>query len=162
MTFEDLVAARGPALMRLAVMLTGNVPDAEDLLQDTVAKAHRHAERIAAMDAPAAYLRRVMVNEHANTGRAKRRRPILVPLGQHDRPSDPATETGPDEETWRALSGLPARQRAVLVLRYYEGLTDREIADLFGTAESTVRSNASRGLEQLRAHLTRRPQEEDR
>jgi len=63
-TYDELVAARAPALLRLAVMLTGSVDEAEELLQRTFLRAQRHAERIAAMAAPAAYLRQVMLNEH--------------------------------------------------------------------------------------------------
>lgn len=158
-SFEGLVAARGPALLRLAVMLTGSEPDAEDLLQAALVRAWPHRERIASMAAPAAYLRRILLNEH--TSQRRRRRPVLVPLDGHD-PAAPAppVRRGVTNRAWQALAGLPPRQRAVLVLRIYEDLSDREIAELLGTSESTVRSNASRALDTLRGHLTRADLEE--
>jgi RNA polymerase sigma-70 factor (sigma-E family) len=152
-TFEALVAARGPALLRLAVMLTGNGHDGEDLLQTTLAKAWPSAERIAGMAAPAAYLRRIMVNEHIRGHR--RRRLSMVPLGDHDSAAPPSAETrAATDLAWRVLGTLPPKQRATLVLRFYEDLNDADIADLLGTTEGAVRSNASRGLAALRATIT--------
>jgi RNA polymerase sigma-70 factor (sigma-E family) len=154
-TYADLARTAVPALLRLAVMLTGSAPDAEDLVQATLLRGTRHGERIAAMQAPMAYLRRILVNEHTSRGRSLQRRIRTVPLSAL--PHDPAV--GPDvdiearDQTWRWLATLPARQRAVLVLRFYEDLPDPEIADILGCSEGTVRSNASRGLATLRAHL---------
>lgn len=158
-TFEALVAARGRALLRLAVMLTGSAHDAEDLLQATLAKAWPSAERIAGMAAPAAYLRRIMVNEHI--GGHRRRRLSVVPLGDHDAPAEqPGATRGADDLAWRVLATLPPKQRATLVLRIYEDLGDAEIAEILDTSESAVRSNASRGLAALRATITRDDLEE--
>jgi RNA polymerase sigma-70 factor (sigma-E family) len=159
--FEELVAARVPGLLRLAVMLTGNAADAEDLVQAALARAVPHAARIAAMAAPAAYLRQVLVHEHVS--RARRRRVVVVPLNHHDAPTaDPADAVASSDRTWRVLATLPPRQRAVLVLRIYEDLPDRDIADLLGTTEATVRSNAARALDTLRSRLTRADLEEPR
>ena len=153
-SFEALVAARGPALLRLAVMLTGSGPDAEDLLQATLAKAWPNARRIATMGAPASYLRRIMLNEHI--GGHRRRRLRLVPLDDHDVPaSEPVGSRGATDLAWRVLATLPPKQRATLVLRIYEDLSDAEIAETLDTSESAVRSNASRGLAALRATISR-------
>jgi RNA polymerase sigma-70 factor (sigma-E family) len=153
-SFEALVAARGPALLRLAVMLTGSAQDAEDLLQATLAKAWPNAERIAGMAAPAAYLRRIMVNEHL--GSHRRRRLSVVPLGDHDLPApDPTASRGSTDLAWRVLATLPPKQRATLVLRIYEDLADAEIAEILGSSEAAVRSNASRGLAALRTSISR-------
>ncbi len=152
-SFEALVAARGQALLRLAVMLTGSAHDAEDLLQATLAKAWPNADRIAAMAAPAAYLRRIMVNEHL--GGRRRRRLSTVPLDDHDATAPAAPEPrGATDHAWRVLATLPPKQRATLVLRIYEDLPDAEIAELLGTSEAAVRSNASRGLAALRATIS--------
>lgn len=153
-TFEALVAARAPALLRLAHMLTGSVQDAEDLLQQTLVKGHRHADRLLTMNAPAAYLRRIMVNEHTSGVRMRARRPVTTSLLDHDLPSrDGAEQVDERDAAWRLFATLPRRQRAVLVLRIYEDLTDPQIADLLGCSEGTVRSNASRALKTLRERL---------
>ena len=153
-SYADLVDRHAPALLRLAVMLTGDPSEAEDLLQASFVRGLKHSERIAAMDAPAAYLRRVLVNEHISRGRWTARRVRTVPESV-DRPepstTDPAIEHR--DEAWRWLATLPPRQRAVLVLRYYEDLPDAGIADVLGISEGTVRSNASRGLAALRDRL---------
>ncbi len=155
-SYADVVAQHAPALLRLAVMLTGGTNAAEDLLQSTFLRGLRHGERIAAMDAPAAYLRRIMINERLASGRRMSRRPRTVAIGD----AWPATEAerpqGLEErdEVWRWLATLKRDQRAVLVLRFYEDLPDSEIAELLGCAEATVRSHALRGLTALRAHLS--------
>ncbi len=158
--YAELVAAHAPALLRLAVMLTGRREDAEDLLQTTLLKVHPHTERLTGMAAPAAYLRRVMVNEHLSAGRALRRRVRLVPTDAVPEIAvdPPAGAVEQHDEVWRWLAGLPRQQRAVLVLRFYEDLPDAEIAALLGCGEGTVRSNASRALAALRGRLLPEPE----
>jgi RNA polymerase sigma-70 factor (sigma-E family) len=151
--YAALVAARAPALLRFAVMLTGDRVEAEDLLQATLARTQRHAPRIAAMGAPAAYLRRAMVHEHLSGLRRLGRRVRTTALDDHDVAVDSSTSVELRDATWRLLSTLPRQQRAVLVLRFYEDLPDREIAETLGCGEPTVRSNASRALATLRARL---------
>ncbi len=155
-TYAVLVEQRAPALLRLALMLTGDPADAEDLLQATLLRCVRHGDRIVQMDAPAAYLRRVMLNEHTSRGRALRRR-IRTVTTPHDSP-EPVTESAVGEidhrdEAWSWLATLPPKQRAVLVLRFYEDLPDAQIAGILGCSEGTVRSNASRALASLRTRL---------
>jgi RNA polymerase sigma-70 factor (sigma-E family) len=152
-SWDAVVATSAPALMRLALMLTGSVHDAEDLFQATFAHACRHGERIAAMDAPVGYLRRVMLNEH--TSRKRRRNLSTVPIDDAPPVAAPAGATVDDrDEVWRWLATLPRLQRAVLVLRVYEDLPDDEIAELVGCSRATVRSHASHGLAALRALLS--------
>jgi RNA polymerase sigma-70 factor (sigma-E family) len=170
--YAALVAARAPALLRLAVMLTGDRFEAEDLLQATLLRSQRHARRIAEMGAPAAYLRRVMVNEHISGVRRLGRRVRTTSLdrpdgletlrgaGRLEVAAEPSTSVEQRDATWRLLATLPRQQRAVLVLRFYEDLPDREIAEVLGCSEPTVRSNASRALATLRTRLT--PTEEIR
>jgi RNA polymerase sigma-70 factor (sigma-E family) len=159
MAYAELVAARAPALLRLAVMLTGDRVEAEDLLQTTLLRTQRHADRIATMAAPAAYLRRAMVHEHLSALRRLRSRVRTTPLEGRDAPAgevagDIAAGVERRDVVWRLLTSLPRRQRAVLVLRFYEDLPDREIAEVLGCGESTVRAHASRALESLRTHLS--------
>lgn len=158
-SFEDLVAARAPALLRTAVMLTGNRADAEDLLQTTLLQAHRHRDALVRMSAPAAYLRRILVNAHLQGLRARGRRPTLAPALDDAPAPDPAPPPALGA-MWQHLTTLPPRQRAVLVLRYYEDLPDRDIADLLGCGESTVWSTAFRALATLRERLADLPPEE--
>jgi RNA polymerase sigma-70 factor (sigma-E family) len=155
MSYADLVAARAPALLRLAVMLTGSRVEAEDLLQVTLLKAQPHADRIATLAAPAAYLRRIMVREHLSSLRTLRRRVRTEPMSGDDAaaPGDLAEGVQRRDTTWRLLATLPRRQRAVLVLRFYEDLADPDIAAALGCTESTVRSNAARALAKLRTRL---------
>jgi RNA polymerase sigma-70 factor (sigma-E family) len=154
-SYDELVARNSHVLLRLAVMLTGNAADAEDLLQATLTRTVRHGDRIAAMANPTAYLRRVMVNEHTSRGRQLLRRVRTLPLSSLR--SEPAVAASSRvehrDEAWRWLATLPNRQRAVLVLRIYEDLPDAEIAEVLGCSEGTVRSNASRGLAALRRVL---------
>lgn len=153
--YAELVAARAPALLRLAVMLTGDRTEAEDLLQATLVRTQPHADRIPTMGAPAAYLRKALVHEHLSGLRRLGRRVRTSSLDGHD-VAGPDDATGADrrDATWRLLGTLPPRQRAVLVLRFYEDLPDRDIAAVLGCGEPTVRSNASRALATLRARLS--------
>lgn len=154
-SYADVVSAYAPALLRLAVMLTGDRSDAEDLLQSTLLRTVRHADRVAAMTAPAAYLRQVMLNEHLSHGRRLSRRVRTI---ASEAPADRAVPSGAEhvdsrDEAWAWLAGLKPQQRAVLALRYYEDLPDAEIATVLGCSESTVRSHAFRGLASLRERL---------
>jgi RNA polymerase sigma-70 factor (sigma-E family) len=154
--YAALVAARAPSLLRLAVMLTGSSSEAEDLLQATLVHTQRHADRIPGMVAPAAYLRQALVHEHLSGLRRISRRVRTSSLEGHDAPvADAAGAVDRRDATWRLLASLPRQQRAVLVLRFYEDLPDREIAAALGCSESTVRAHASRALAALRDQLSR-------
>jgi RNA polymerase sigma-70 factor (sigma-E family) len=153
MRFDDFAAERLPALLNYAVLLTGDRESARDLVQEVLTRALIKWDRIEAVDQPYAYVRRMLTNEHLSWRR--RRRVPTVPLHDEPGPSvDPPPP--PDDEMWRLLAGLPRQQRAVLVLRYYEGLTDREIAGVLGCRPVTVRSNASRALAALRIEIAAR------
>lgn len=155
--WDALVASSAAALMRLALMLTGDLTDAEDLLQSTFARACRHGDRIARMSAPMAYLRKAMVNEH--TSWRRRLRPTST-LQEVEEPSvSLGSRLADRDEAWFWLHTLPPRQRAVLVLRFYEDLPDSEIAEIVGCSQATVRSHASHGLAALRSLLTQREEE---
>jgi RNA polymerase sigma-70 factor (sigma-E family) len=152
-SFEDFVLRQGEGLLRVAVMLCGDRGRAEDLVQSALIKAYPRWDRVAAMEQPAAYVRAVLVREHLRWWRRRPNLEIPGAAAEADRPSrtDLAQESADRHAAWELLGRLPARQRAVLVLRYYEDLSDREIAQTLGCGESTVRSQAARGLAALRA-----------
>lgn len=158
--FDDWVAARGPALLRLAYTLTGNAPDAEDVVQDALSRALPRWSRIAAMEDVDAYVRRMVVNAHTSWWRRWRRRESPVETVYDV--DTPATGEGAggvriehDERhrIWAACRALPEAQRTAVVLRYYEQLEYAEIAELTGVREGSVRSRVSRGLSALRVEL---------
>jgi RNA polymerase sigma-70 factor (sigma-E family) len=148
--FDAWVAARGPALVRLAWALTGSRSDAEDLVQDVLAKALPRWPRIAGLEDPDAYVRRMVVNGHVSRWRrlGRRERPVAdVP----DRPvasRDAAYDER--ERLWQACRSLPRDLRVAVVLRYFEQLEYAEIAALTGVREGSVRSRVSRGIATLR------------
>ena len=156
-SLEELVAAHGAALLRLGFMLTGSADSAQDLMQDTCVKLHRHWSKVAQADSPLAYSKRVMVNEFTRS--AKRRSTSEVPVAE---PSllraDPAGGAFEGavvdrDQLWSLLTTLAPSERAAVVLRYYEDLSDSQAAVLLGCRASTVRSNASKALARLRRAL---------
>ncbi len=145
-SFDEYVAARYPALLRTAYLLTGNHHDAEDLVQTALVKAVGAWRRIEG--SPDAYVRRILVNENVSRWRRHRGREVVV-AATPDRPIEPSD---PDDAIAlrAALAALAPRQRAVVVLRYYEDLTERETADVLGIAVGTVKSQARDALARLR------------
>ena len=153
-TLEAFVAARGQELVRFAFVLCGGDRHrAEDLVQAAFAKVWRRWPKIAAGGNPEAYLRRTIATQELSW-RRRRADSEWVSATPPDRPSGDITERvdGVDA-AWRLVAGLPRAQRAVLVLRYLEDWPDAAIARVLGCSEKTVRSNASRGLVQLRRTL---------
>ena len=151
--FAEFVDGSLPALLRFGYVLTGSAQEAEDLVQDALAKSLRRWRRVRA-DNPVAYTRRVMVNTHLARWRRWGARVRLggVPEAAAD---DGGLARGEDWDALRrALAVLPSRQRAVVVLRYFEDLPDATIAGLLGCSPGTVRSHAARGLAALRPVLT--------
>lgn len=148
-SYEEFVAARSATLFRTAFLLTGNRPDAEDLLQVALVKVYAGWRRVARAASPEAYARRTLVNAFLSSRRPARfTRERLV----HSPPDAAAHDPDPDDRLalWPLVTALPPRQRAVVVLRYYEGLSEREIADVLGIAPGTVKSTASAALAALR------------
>lgn len=150
--FREFVAALSPSLLRTAYLMTGTRADAEDLLQTALAKAYVSWRRVRAADSPEAYVRRVMLN--ARTSSWRRRRVDATPYAElpERAGSDAYAQTDLHDALWRALGTLGRRQRAVLVLRYYEQLSEAEIADALGISVGTVKSQASRALASLRSN----------
>ena len=143
--FEEFVAARRPMLLRTAYLLTGSHHDAEDLVQTTLLRVVPRWSRIAANPEP--YVRQVLVRESVTRWRGRRWRERSV----SELPEHPSPEPANDRMALRdALATLSPRQRAVLVLRYYDDLTEPATADLLGISVGTVKSHAREGLARLR------------
>ena len=151
--FREFVAARSAALLRLAYLVSGDTNLAEDLLQTTLTRTYLAWRRLDGIDSLDAYTRRVLLNTATSWWRRRWRgeRPTSqVP----ERPvSDQSDQMAERDAMWRLLGRLPARQRAVLVLRYYEDLSEADIAAELGLSVGTVKSHASRALAALRSHL---------
>jgi RNA polymerase sigma-70 factor (sigma-E family) len=152
--FRAFVEAQWGPLTRTAYLLTGDRGRAEDLVQSVLEKVHRRWARIGGLDAPDAYVRRAMVNTAISWRR--RRRVTEVPLLGTDAPagSDAYQQVEQRQQVIEALRALPPRMRAVLVLRYFEDLGEADIAATLGCSVGTVKSQASRGLDRLRVHLS--------
>jgi len=152
-SFAEYVSGRGHALTRMAYLLTGDHALAEDLVQGALAKAFSRWSRIEAMSAPDAYVRQMIVNEHVSGWRRYRRRERLqaevaqVPVAMA---GDLAMDEAVRATVRAAVRKLPARQRAALVLRFYEDLPDGEVAGILGCSPATVRSQIARALARLR------------
>ncbi|GAA3240604.1 SigE family RNA polymerase sigma factor [Actinocorallia longicatena] len=144
--YEEFVATRLQALLRYGYVLAGSRHDAADLVQDALIRLSAAWPRVVNKSSPEGYVRTTMARLHISVWRRRQRETLVdeVPEGSYE-DSSPA-----DDALWRALGTLPRRQRAVLVLRYYEALGDAEIASLLGISRGTVRSQASRALEKLR------------
>jgi RNA polymerase sigma-70 factor (sigma-E family) len=147
------VAARSAALLRVAYLVCGDAHLAEDLLQTTLAKTYLALRRLDGIDSLEAYSRRVLVNTATTWWRRRWRgeHPTLV-LPERPVP-DPSDRVDERDAIWHLLGTLPRRQRAVLVLRYYEDMSEADTAATLGLSLGTVKSHTSRGLAALRARL---------
>lgn len=145
--FDAFVSSRGPALLRTAYLLTGDRHLAEDLMQTALAKTYRHWPRVRT-GSPEAYVRQAMVRENISWWRRRRGVEVVV--------ADVPERAGarPDVDRRLALDAalrqLSPHQRAVIVLRYYADLTERQAADALGCSVGTVKSQAHRALARLR------------
>lgn len=151
---REFIKGRAPALLRSAYLLVGDRELADDLLQTALIKTYLAWPRIRDRGAVEAYVRRTMVTTATSWWRGRRfreRASAEVPELMAADVMDPRLER---EVMWRHLLALPVKQRAVLVLRYYEGLSEAEIAETLGLHRGTVKSHASRGLATLRERLT--------
>lgn len=152
----DFVRAWWPRLHRTAFLMTGDAHEAEDLVQQTLVTVVARWGRVVTYDHPEAYARTVLVNlVRSRWRRARRYADLLVGQRVEDRVPDASADVGVSDALWQALSTLPPRTRAALVLRYYEDLSLAETAAALGCSEGTVKSQASRGLARLRERLDR-------
>ncbi|MEU4096770.1 SigE family RNA polymerase sigma factor [Streptomyces sp. NPDC026673] len=155
--FEEFVTARGPRLLRVAWLLTGDAHLAEDLLQTTLAKVWPRWRSIAGEN-PEAYVRKALVNTHASWWRRRWRGevphgdvPVVAAAG------DPFASVDLEQSLAALVRRLPPRQRAVVVLRYFEDLSVEETAHVLGCRPGTVKSQAAKALGMLRTELAAVP-----
>ncbi|WP_412543536.1 SigE family RNA polymerase sigma factor [Longispora sp. K20-0274] len=156
MRFEDFVDSRLDALLRYAVVLTGDPHLAQDVVQETMVRAQVKWRRICRADRPEPYVKRMLTNVYLDWRRGPWWRRVLLRGDDTPEPpvhADHAQAAVERDAMWLLLAGLPRRQRAAVVLRYYEGLADAEIADVLGCAVGTVRAHISRALATLRTQL---------
>ena len=157
--FEAFVRQWLTAQLRYATALSGDPHLAADIVQDVLVRAHSRWRHIGAADRPDLYVKRMITNEYLSWRRRWHVRNI-VPASlaalqsHHPITADSAQQIVDRDDLLHRLAALPRRQRAVLVLRFYEGLADREIAEMLGVAPGTVRSTASRALAALRPATT--------
>jgi RNA polymerase sigma-70 factor (sigma-E family) len=148
--FEVFVRARSAALLRYGYVLSGNAHDAADLTQEALARLGASWSRVRHKADPESYVRTTMARLHISWWRRTRREHIVDDVPDQGYVDAALERADGDAGLWRALGQLPPRQRAVLVLRYYEQLDDESIAELIGCSPATVRSHASRALKTLR------------
>jgi RNA polymerase sigma-70 factor (sigma-E family) len=148
--FGDYVAARSGSLLRMAFLLTRNQADAEDLVQAALAKTYQAWDRIEDHKALDGYVRRAMVNTHISWWRRRR----VEEYPTDDIPDRAVVDHTDGSEladaVRRALDRLPSRMRAAVVLRYYEDMSEAEIAEVLGISQGTVKSTVSRAVAKLR------------
>jgi RNA polymerase sigma-70 factor (sigma-E family) len=142
------------ALVRLCVLLVGDVATAEDIVQDVFVRARRRLAELGGAGVYA-YLRRSTINGWKNHLRHRAAEERAIGKMSAPSPAHPSAEVDERDTMWAEIAGLPSRQRAVLVLRYYEELSDTEIAQLLGCRTGTVRSQAKRALDKLRETVER-------
>lgn len=148
--FRDYVLARGTALLRIAVMLTGNRADAEDLVQAALANTYLAWHKINDRAALDAYVRRAMINTHISWWRRRKLEEFPTDELPDQAVADHARDSDLAEVVRRALDRLPQRMRAAVMLRYFEDMTEPEIAALLGVSLGTVKSTVSRAVARLR------------
>ena len=151
-SFEAFVAGSSARLFAMARLLTGGSrAEAEDLLQGAYERAYRHWPRISRRSDPERYVRQILVNASVDRWRQLRRRPEIPLVADVEaRGGDSAAAVADRDLLLRGLGELPPRQRAVLVLRYFEDMSEAQTAAMLGCSVGTVKSQAARGLARLR------------
>jgi RNA polymerase sigma-70 factor (sigma-E family) len=153
-TFEEFAARHGPSMRRFAAVLAGDVSSGDDIVQEVLIRTHAKWRRISSLDQPEFYVRKMVVNEFIS---ARRRLWRTVPGGRGSEldqriTPDHATGVADRDALLEELRKLPRQQRAVITLRYFEGFSDPEIAQLLGVTPVTVRGYATRALAALRVN----------
>ena len=151
--FTAFVAAHGDRLQRFGCLLTGDASAAQDLVQSSLLQAMRHWNGIKDRNSAEAYVRRTMVNKQRSLWR-RRSGNELLPGHLPDRAQpDETTNVDDRDALGRALAMLPLRQRATVILRFYEDMSEAQVASLLGCSTGTVKSQTSKALMKLRAEL---------
>ena len=164
--FEQYMTARQPSLLRTAYLLTGDRHSAEDLVQSSLAKLYLSWDKVQRRELLDGYVRRIMVNENNSLWRrAWKRREVTTdevpdrtgPLAHLDSAESSVQRSAQSSALWEFVQTLPRKQRAVVVLRYYEDLSEAEVAEILGISVGTVKSQSSRALAALRERVHTQP-----
>ena len=155
--FAAYMAARQPSLLRTAYLLTGDRHTAEDLVQVAFAKLYLSWDKVQRRELVDGYVRRILVNEHASLWRRAFKRREVVADVLPETPTVDRTDDGESAALWAFVQTLPRKQRAVIVLRYYEDLSEAETAEVLGISVGTVKSQASRALAAMRSRVHDHP-----
>jgi RNA polymerase sigma-70 factor (sigma-E family) len=156
--FRDYVAARGRALLHTAYLLTGNRADAEDLVQSALAKTYLAWDRIEDRAALDGYVRRAMVNTHISWWRRRRLDEFPTDEIPDQAVADHSVSSDLQETLRRAVDRLPQRMRAAVMLRFYDDMTEAEVAEVLGVSLGTVKSTVSRAVAKLRIDAELQPE----
>ncbi|CAN5195064.1 SigE family RNA polymerase sigma factor [soil metagenome] len=152
--FTAYLHARQPSLLRTAYLLTGDRHQAEDVLQTSLAKLYLAWEKIRDRDSVDAYVRRIMVNENNSLWRRGwKKREYATDVIPEGSPHQDEYDDGRGAALWEVVRTLPPKARAVVVLRYYEQLSEAETADVLGISVGTVKSQCSRAISALRKRV---------
>jgi RNA polymerase sigma-70 factor (sigma-E family) len=145
----EYVRGQWPALVRYATMLCGDASEAEELVQSTLTRVALRWRFVNDKDNPDGYVRRALVRACIDSGRRRRREPALAVLPDVV-VADRSRQVDDADQLRRALASLPPRQRAVLVLRYFDDTTEAGAAEILGCSVGTVKSQTAKGLAKLR------------
>jgi RNA polymerase sigma-70 factor (sigma-E family) len=156
--FRDYVRSRSRSLLRTAYLLTGNVADAEDLVQSALAKTYLAWDRIEDRGALDGYVRRAIVNTHISWWRRRRLEEYPTDEIPEQAVVDHSVSSDMQESLRRAIDRLPQRMRAAVMLRYYEDMTESEVAEVLGVSLGTVKSTVSRAVAKLRIDAELQPE----
>jgi RNA polymerase sigma-70 factor (sigma-E family) len=169
--FSSYMAARQASLLRTAYLLTGDRSTAEDLVQTAFAKLYLSWDKVRDQGSLDGYVRRIVVNENNSLWRRAWKRRELSTDEMPERPHHDEYDGGAGRELWDLVQTLPRKARAVVVLRYYEEMSEAEVAETLGISTGTVKSQTSRALAALRErapqtlnpneHLAENPREEE-
>jgi RNA polymerase sigma-70 factor (sigma-E family) len=155
--FRDYVRMRRRALLRTAYVLTGNLADAEDLVQSALAKTYLAWDRIADRGALDGYVRRAIVNTHISWWRRRRLQEYPTDELPDQAVADHAINSDLQETLRQAVDRLPPRMRAAIMLRYYDDMTEAEVAEVLGVSLGTVKSTVARAVAKLRIDADLQP-----
>lgn len=154
--FADFVRANSASLFRAAYLMTGDYQLAEDLLQSTLVRLYQRWPRVAGMESPGGYAYKVLLSQAGSWWRKRSSREAILVLRDPPALGDRMDNVDEHQRVWQAVLRLPARQRAVTVLRYYEDLSEAEIARTLSMAPGTVKSHAHAAARRL-AELLKEP-----
>jgi RNA polymerase sigma-70 factor (sigma-E family) len=148
--FDEFARARMPELLRFGHALTGNPHAAADLVQDALERTMLAWPRVEKQGDPEGYVRRIMVNRNISIWRRRRRETLVLDVPEDGARGGNVDPPIRDLPLWERVRALPPRQRTVIVLRYYEDMSEAQIAAVMGSSVGTVKSQASRALAALR------------